>query len=79
MPSIVAAAVPSSAENGKKPAQSSRAAARNASSSSWSRSRSPGKPTMKLERNAADGSAARIPEIEVEEPVAVAPPLHRDA
>ena len=63
-------------ENGKKPAQSSCAASRNASSSSWSRSVSPGKPTMNDDRNAASGSAARMPSISVEEAVAAPPPLH---
>ena len=52
------------------------AASRNASSSSWSRSVSPGKPTMNDERNAASGSAARMRSMQVEEAVAAPPPLH---
>ena len=63
-------------ENGKKPAQSSCTSRRNASSSSWSDSVSPGKPTMNDERNAASGSSARMRAIEVEEAVAAPPPLH---
>ena len=59
--SIDAAGVPSSRENGKKPAQSSRASSRNSSSCSWSSSVSPGNPTMNDDRNVALGSCARSP------------------
>ena len=55
-----AAGVPSSAENGKRPAQSSPAASTKSRSASWSSSVSPGKPTMNEERKAAPGSRRRM-------------------